>query len=93
MDRWGAYGPLFHHFLQGSRDDLPAPMDYDDKVPNARKMNELAVSTTVHIGLFNTAKTNVGTKVIQINYLEKLTHGRQSKVLWALQQLGLGFTI
>ena len=55
MDRWGGFGPLFEHFLLGSRDDPPPLLDYDPSLPKAKAMNKLAISPSVPCGILNTA--------------------------------------
>lgn len=90
MDRWGAWGPLFERFMLGDR-DAPAIMTYDhDITPNAVLMNERACSLNVPYGILNTAnkrwmdahpETWFGN-----SYMDS------SPKIWALGQLGLGFT-
>ena len=90
MDRWGAWGPLFERFMLGDH-DAPAIMTYDhDITPNAVLMNERACSLNVPYGILNTANkrwmdAHPGTWFGN-SYMDS------SPKIWALGQLGLGFT-
>ena len=90
MDRWGNLGPLSRSAIIG--DELPPkPLVYDDDKPNARKMNELACSRRVPFGIIKSANkcwmnSNPNTWYGD-SYMD------QNPQSWALQQLGLGFTL
>ena len=91
MDRWGNIGPLFNHFLVGSRDDAPDPMTYDISThSNAKKMNEIAVSTKVPHGILNTANKCWMESHPDSCYGDSYLDANPKS--WAWQQLGLGFT-
>ena len=57
MDRWCTPGPLFTHFLTGTR--APAePMAYLPSTPWAAAMNKRACSSDVPYGILHTASKN-----------------------------------
>ena len=90
MDRWGAWGPLFERFLLGTR-EAPAIMTYDKTItPNAALMNERACSLNIPYGILNTANKRWidahPDSWFGNSYMDS------SPKIWALGQLGLGFT-
>ena len=89
MDRWGDSGPLFQRFLVGDRAS-PDVFDYDDDKPNAKKMHERACSMDVPYGILNTANKVWQNSNPDIWYGD--SYMEADPKMWALQQLGLGFT-
>jgi len=91
MDRWGGVGPVFYHFLLGTRETTPSIMNYDAiEWPNAQKMNQLAVSTAVPYGILNTA--NKCWKESHPDTWYGDSYMDADPKTWALQRLGLGWT-
>ena len=90
MDRWGNLGPVSRSVIIG--DKLPPkPLVYDDDKPNARKMNELACSRRVPSGIIKSANKCWMNSNPNTWYGE--SYMDQNPQSWALQQLGLGFTL
>lgn len=74
------------------KDELPPkPLVYDDDKPNARKMNELACSRRVPFGIIKSANKCWMNSNPNTWYGE--SYMDQNPQSWALQQLGLGFTL
>lgn len=89
MDRWGSLGPLSHRALLGNK-ETPKPHIYGDHKPNARKMNELACSTRVPVGIIKSANKCWQRSNPESWYGDSYMDADPQS--WALQQLGLGFT-
>lgn len=90
IDRWGNLGPVSRSVIIG--DQLPPkPQVYDNDKPNARKMNELACSRRVPLGIIKSANK------CWLNSHPNTWYGEsymdQNPQSWALQQLGLGYTM
>ena len=91
-ERWGSLGPLFDRFLVRDREQPHVPT-CPPNLPNAQLMHQRAVSSlNLCSFLYNEHCQQVLAGIKNPNLWYDNSYVNANPKIWALQQLGLGFT-